>query len=98
MLIVLAQIKIKPETKEEFLKITKPLIAKSRAEPGCISYSLYESTEKENAYMMVEQWRSEEIFDKHVASDHFKSFGIAGGPLFAEELDIKIYKTDCECQ
>ncbi|MDV0446556.1 putative monooxygenase YcnE [Methanosarcinaceae archaeon Ag5] len=98
MLIVLAYMKIKPEFKEEFLLTTKPLIAKSRAEPGCISYALYESTEKEDTFIMVEQWKTQNIFDSHVASDHFKAFGVTGGPLLAEELDVKIYKTDDECQ
>ena len=91
MLIVTAKMKIKPETENIFLEKTKPLIEGSRAEKGCIEYALYKSTEEENTFIMVEQWQNQEIFDKHAASAHFKQFGVEAGPLFAAELDVKVY-------
>ncbi|MCL2142216.1 MAG: antibiotic biosynthesis monooxygenase [Methanimicrococcus sp.] len=91
MLIVTAKMKIKPGTEKIFLEKTKPLIEGSRAEMGCIGYGLYKSTEEDNTFMMVEQWQNQEIFDKHAASAHFKQFGADAGPLFAAELDIKVY-------
>lgn len=91
MLVVMAKIKIKPGTEKEFLEKVQPLIRGSRAEDGCISYGLYKSTEENDSFMMIEQWRNQIIFEKHTASTHFKQFGADAAPLMAAELDIKVY-------
>ena len=91
MLVVMAKIKIKSGTEKEFLEKTRPLIKGSRAEDGCIGYGLYKSAEENDLYMMVEQWKNQDIFEKHTASDHFKQFGADAGPLMDAELDIQIY-------
>jgi len=91
MLVVMAKIKIKSGTEKEFLEKVQPLIKGSRAEDGCIGYGLYKSTEETDLFMMVEQWKNQEIFEKHTASAHFIKFGEDAGPLMAAELDIQIY-------
>ena len=91
MLVVTAKIKIKPDTEKKFLEMVQPLIKGSRAEDGCIGYGLYKNTEEENSFVMIEQWKNHEIFEKHTASAHFIKFGEDAAPLMAAELGINIY-------
>jgi len=91
MLVVMAKIKIKPDTEKEFLEKVQPLIQGSRAEAGCIGYGLYKDTEEMDTFMMIEQWQNPEIFEKHTKSAHFLKFGEEAASLMAAELDIQIY-------
>ena len=91
MLVVTAKIKIKPGTEKVFLDKVQPLIKGSRAEIGCIGYGLYKDTEEADSFMMIEQWKNQEIFEKHTASAHFKKFGEDAAPLMAAELGINVY-------
>lgn len=91
MLIVNAVIKIKPGTEKEFLEKVQPLLKASRNDEGCISYGLYKSAEEENSFMMIEQWTSPEMLDKHTKEPHFIKFGEDVGPLMAAPLDIQTY-------
>lgn len=91
MLLVNAVIKIKPGMEKEFLEKVQPLLKASRNDEGCISYGLYKSVEEEDSFMMIEQWTSPEMLDKHTKMDHFIQFGKDAGPLMAAELDIKTY-------
>ncbi|MDV0445671.1 putative monooxygenase YcnE [Methanimicrococcus sp. At1] len=91
MLIVNAVIKIKPGTEEEFLEKVQPLLTASRRDEGCISYALFKNTEEENSFMMIEQWESPEMLDKHTKEPHFIKFGEDAGPLMAAALDIQTY-------
>ena len=87
----MAKIKIKSGTEKEFFEKVQPLIKGSRAEDGCIDYGLYKSTEETDLFMMVEQWKDLEIFEKHTASAHFIQFGADASSMMAAELDIQIY-------
>lgn len=50
------------------------LIAPTVAEPGCISYELFRSTEDPALWMLLEQWRSAADLDAHVGSPHLQAF------------------------
>ncbi|WNY26794.1 putative quinol monooxygenase [Methanolapillus ohkumae] len=98
MFIVLAQFKIKPGTKDEFIRLAGPLVMGSRAEVGCLSYELFESTERENVLIIVEKWIDRAVFENHVATAHFEIFGKTAGPLLIEERDVRMYPAYEECQ
>ncbi|MDY0267059.1 MAG: putative quinol monooxygenase [Methanimicrococcus sp.] len=91
MLIVHAIIKIKPDTENEFLEKVQPLLTASRKDEGCISYALFKNTEEKNSFMMVEQWESPEMLEKHTKEPHFIKFGEDAGDLMAAPLEIKTY-------
>lgn len=56
---------IKEDKREEFLADVKPLLASARLEEGCIEYHLYESIEKSNQFVMIENWESQAALDLH---------------------------------
>ena len=71
MIHILASFQVKNNKLSDFIKLCNELIEKSRKEEGCISYLLQQNTEKENQFVFVEEWKSNEAIEKHNSSEHF---------------------------
>ena len=89
--IISAMVFVKPEKVDEFLEFTKELIEKSRAEEGCISYSLYQDPQDRSKFMFFEEWKNQAAIDFHFATDHFKKFDEKMGEFAASPPVISIY-------
>ena len=72
---IIAQIFIKPEHVDAFLAATPDLIAKSRAEAGCITYNLYQDPNDRTKLLFFEEWKNQAAIDFHFETEHFKNFG-----------------------
>ncbi len=57
------------ELKSHLLSLTAPTLA----EPGCITYDLYQSPVKKNEFMRFEVWRSPEDLETHKMTPHLKA-------------------------
>ncbi|MEK7727842.1 MAG: antibiotic biosynthesis monooxygenase [candidate division KSB1 bacterium] len=57
------------ELKQHLLSLTAPTLA----EPGCLTYELYQSPEKKNEFMRYEIWRHDEALELHKATPHLKA-------------------------
>ena len=73
--IISAQIFIKAEKVDEFLAATKELIELSRAEEGCISYTLYQDPHDSTKFFFFEEWKNQAAVDYHFSTEHFQNFG-----------------------
>ena len=69
--IISAQVFIKPDKVDAFLALTKDLIEKSRAEAGCISYSLFQDPHDKTKFLFFEEWKNQAAVDFHFSTDHF---------------------------
>jgi len=94
--IIAAKFQVKPDKVESFLVAFKPLIAGSRAEPGCISYTLYQDPSDRTAFLVFEQWKSQAAIDAHFATPHFKAFGEKSKDMTVRPADITIYSISSE--
>ena len=72
---IIAQVFIKPEHVDAFLASTTDLIAKSRAEEGCITYNLYQDPNDSTKLLFFEEWKNQAAIDFHFETEHFKNFG-----------------------
>lgn len=76
---VVATIPVRPESAATAAAGLTALAEKTRAEEGCISYVLYESLATPGTFVTVEEWRSQDDLDAHLASAHvaqaFAEFG-----------------------
>ncbi|WP_433745753.1 putative quinol monooxygenase [Falsibacillus pallidus] len=91
MIIIHAGFTINPAKKEAFLNEIKPLIQASREEGGNISYKLYQDTENENVFTMVELWKDGEAVAAHNQSEHFTAFTGRAKEFLAAPLDVKVF-------
>ena len=73
--IISAQIFLKPEKVNDFLAASQALVEKSRAEAGCISYTLYQDPQDKTKFMVFEEWKNQAAVDFHFATEHFQKLG-----------------------
>ncbi len=87
-IIVLAKITPKPGCIDSIVEISKDLIEATLSEEGNIDYQLLQSTD-DDTLSFVEKWESPEALQKHMASQHFQTFG-AESAEFVENMDIQV--------
>lgn len=85
MLRVLVPCRILPEHREAALAVYRELIARTREEPGCLSYELLGDVEDDTAFVLAEHWRSQADLDAHTETAHFLRAMAALEPLEVAE-------------
>ncbi|MFJ7737675.1 putative quinol monooxygenase [Lysinibacillus sp. NPDC097287] len=91
MIIIHAQLQVKPDQEQAFLEEVKTLLSASRAEEGNISYDLMKSTEQDCHYTMVEVWKGLEAIAIHNTSEHFTAFTQKAPTFMAAPMDLKVF-------
>ena len=94
--IISAQVFIKSEKVDAFLDATKSLIEKSRAEEGCVSYSLYQDPQDKTKFLFFEEWKNQAAVDFHFETEHFQKFGETLNDCASEAAIITIYDSVAE--
>ncbi len=88
MVIVTAKVKLQSGKSEEFLEAVRAMKPQVMQDPGAIQYSLHRSAEDPDTFIFYEQYESEEAFDYHLSTDHFKVLAGKIDPLMAVPGDI----------
>ena len=78
-------VRAKPGQEEELGRRMTALLSPTRAEPGCLLYDLYQSTEDPSVWVLIERWRDATDLDAHVQTPHMQAFlaragDVLGGP------------------
>ena len=71
MINVLVGSTVLPKNLEAVLEIYRELVARTRNEPGCLSYDLLQLREDPCDLMLLECWASQEHLDAHTRTPHF---------------------------
>jgi quinol monooxygenase YgiN len=72
------KIVIKQYKTNEFVESMCSLARKIRKEKGCLGYSVYRDSEKENTYSVVGEWQTHQAMQKHFQTHDFEvSIGAA---------------------
>ena len=79
-----------PEDKQQkWLEMAKELASETWKEDGCISYDFVRSTEKQNRFVIVEEWESQSHLDAHFNTPHFQTLvPLMDGMSETVELDV----------
>ncbi|HSJ39342.1 MAG TPA: putative quinol monooxygenase [Planococcus sp. (in: firmicutes)] len=91
MMIIHANLQVKPDQEQAFLEEAKALIQASRAEAGNIRYDLMKSTEQAGHFTMVEVWGDAEAVAAHNTSEHFAAFGQKVPAFMAAPLEVNVF-------
>lgn len=83
MIHVIASIKVKPESLEDFIEIFKANVPDVLAEEGCLGYEpamdletdLPVQTREPHMVTVVEKWESPDALKAHLASPHMLEYG-----------------------
>ncbi|PLW68987.1 putative quinol monooxygenase [Pseudohalioglobus lutimaris] len=65
MIIVLGSVIVDEAKVSEALEQSRVHVARSRAEPGCISHAVYQDPEVKGKLVFVEEWQDKESLAKH---------------------------------
>ena len=78
---VVALVSVKPDQDNAFIAAAKICVAASRAEPGVLHYELWQEKDGERRFVFNELYVDDAAVQQHMASDHFKAFGLAARDL-----------------
>ena len=92
MIKVIARNRIKAGSLPAALSLYGELVEKTVAEPGCISYELFQDHEDHDALVMVEEWESLDALDTHEKSEHFMRIFPKLKELGTGDSDFHIYR------
>ncbi len=92
MVKVIAKFFVKADKIEEFLKLANELVEKTRNEEGCVNYNLLQDVKNKQTLIMVEEWESAEVLNKHMSSAHFTSIIPKIGVLADKKEEISVCK------
>jgi len=59
MIVVVGRVGTDAERRADLIRVGQTVARASREEIGCINYGLYQDTENENEFVLVEEWESE---------------------------------------
>ena len=91
MIVVVGRVRTDADKRAELVRIGQAVADASRAEPGCISYRLYEDTEVDNDFVFVEEWESSEALQQHFATSHVADFMRAIPETIVALPDVKFH-------
>ena len=92
MVIVIAKVPVKPECKTALLDLAQGVMAATRAEEGCISYTLLDNTYDPAQCVFVEEWADLDALRKHAASAHIAEWRKQSRDLTAGRTAVSVYQ------
>ena len=89
MLVCQLKIEIKPYKQDEFLSSMQSILSNIRKEKGCRDFSVYRNSEKENAYILVGEWKTRQAMEKYFQTRDFEVL-IGAARVLGETLSMNI--------
>lgn len=89
MIIVILKMVVRPEKKEDLIEIIRGILEPTRVEKGCLDYHLYQDFEDTNAFVVLEQWATQQDLERFVRSNNYRQL-LAAMDLLAEPPEVKI--------
>jgi quinol monooxygenase YgiN len=61
---------IQPERRSDLLETMRGMLEPARVERGCLSYRLYEDVDNRNAFVLVEEWETQQDLESHIRTEN----------------------------
>ena len=72
MLIYQIKIEVRQYKTDEFVKSMRSFSRRIRKQKGCLGYDVYRDFEKENAYILVGEWKTRQAMEKHFQTREYE--------------------------
>ena len=69
MIIATLRMVVRPDGRNDLLETMRGMLEPTRVERGCLSYRLYEDVENQNAFVLLEEWATQEDLERHISKD-----------------------------
>lgn len=94
MLVVIAKLSVKPGKKAELFAAAQDVIKGTRAEAGCVSYTLFDDPSDEGSCSFVEEWVDKAALEQHFLTPHIKAWRQASAELLAGKTALTLYQAE----
>ena len=74
MIVIAGSVPIRPEHREEAVRVALTMARATQAEAGCVTYRFSADLADPNTFLLFEEWESEEALARHFESDHMRVF------------------------
>ncbi len=85
---IVAFVTVKEGEEDAFTAAARVCVAASRDEPGVLHYDLWRENEGQRRFVFNELYVDQAAAQQHMATDHFKAFGLAARDLAAARPEI----------
>lgn len=89
--VIAGKFTVKPEKREEMIRMAQTLYAPSRAEAGSVSYNFYQDSADQNTFLFFEEWKDQAAINYHFQTSYFKQFADKFSELIVGTPSIKVY-------
>jgi quinol monooxygenase YgiN len=89
--VVLGQLHTLLGRRDELLEVLSDTQARTREEPGCISYDFAEAIGDPGRFVVIQEWRDEAAMEAHYRSDAFVNYQARIGDLLARPSEVRIH-------
>jgi quinol monooxygenase YgiN len=83
------KIELKKYKTDEFVQSMRSFSRKIRKEKGCLGYSVYRDSDKDNTYSVVGEWKTRQAMEKHFKTQNFEVL-IGAARVLGETFEINI--------
>lgn len=91
MIVIAGRVSLDPAQREAATAAAREMMAETRKEAGCISYTFSADLEEPGRFYIFEEWESEDALRAHFASPHMVRFQQAVGGLGVRESKVQRY-------
>jgi quinol monooxygenase YgiN len=91
MTVVAGTVRVRPEKRDEAIRVALTMARATQAESGCRTYRFYADLEDPAVFFIFEEWESEEALGAHFQTEHMAAFQAALPELVAGPPDIRFY-------
>ena len=94
MLLIVGTIRLPPENMDGARSAMAAMIAASRAEQGCLSYSYAEDVLDPGLIHVTEYWSDQDALDRHFASAHIRQWRASWPVLGIHDRLLLLYEVE----
>jgi quinol monooxygenase YgiN len=88
----IVEFEVKQKMEQEFLNRFRKLQIATKMEPGCIQYDIYQEGDSEGKYILIEQFKNKDSFERHLSMEYVQEFVKNSIPELTEKFSLKALK------
>ena len=88
MILSTLRIIVQPKRRRELLETVRGMLEPARVERGCLSYHLYVDIENINAFVLLEEWATQEDLERHIYKDSQRQL-LSLMDILCEQLELR---------
>ena len=88
MILATLRMIVRPERRSDLLETIRGMLEPARVERGCLSYRFYQDVEDRNAFVLLEEWATQEELERHITRDNERRL-LALMDLLSEQPELR---------